>query len=189
MNRGIFFQYVNKESYFARTVHFLSHCPNTGSPWIISGWFYIECIACITVFTYKSSTLFPCYSAELFQAGSDAQCETIRGDLFSYQLYHLLANSLCFWVSFFSHSNPINIYWEAGSLAKSILDGASKAVLWEGVSAPYGNNFWGSRGSQTAFRFHKWPSNNQPWILLIFLESQPFLLAKQMYKFNLSCKI
>ena len=55
------------------------------------------------------------------------------------------------------------------------------------VSAPYGNNFWGSRGSQTAFRFHKWPSNNKPWILLIFLESQSFLLAKQMYKFNLSC--
>ena len=85
-----------------RTVCFLSHCPSTDSPWIISEWLYIERIACITLFTYKSSTLLPCCSAELFQAESDAQCETIRSDIFfSYQLCQLLENSLCFWGSFF----------------------------------------------------------------------------------------
>ena len=102
-----FLKYVNKEFYFMRTVGFLSHCPSTDSPWILSEWRYIECTACVTGFTYKSSTLLPCYSAELFQAESDAQCETIRRTIrtffffFSYQLCQLLENSLCFWGSFF----------------------------------------------------------------------------------------
>ena len=109
--KTFFFQYMNKEFYFVRTVCFLSHCPNADSPWIISEWLYIECIAYITVFfTYKSSTLLPCYSAELFQAESDAQCETIRSDFFfpSYQLCQLLENSLCFWGSFFFFSFKSN---------------------------------------------------------------------------------
>jgi len=102
-----------KSSLFVRIVYRLSSCPRTGSSWVISGWLRMECIASPTVFPYKRSTLLSCSSSELLQAGSDAQCETTGGDLSSYLLSRLLAESLCFWVSVSSHSNSINLYWEA----------------------------------------------------------------------------
>lgn len=63
----------------------------------------MECVASITVFTFKSSTTSHSHSAEQLQARSDAQRETIRSDLFSYQLYHLLPGSIHFGVSISSH--------------------------------------------------------------------------------------
>lgn len=103
-----------------RIVYLPSSCPRAGSSWVISGWLCIECIASPTVFPYKRSTLLSC-SSELLQAGSDAQCETTRGDLFSYLLSCLLAESLCFWESVSSHSNSINLYWEASVLPSQYL--------------------------------------------------------------------
>lgn len=113
--KTFFFQYMNKEFYFVRTVCFLSHCPNADSPWIISEWLYIECIAYITVFLLINHllcclvTLQSCFRQRVMLSAKLLEVIFLPPPTSSVSYWKIAyaSGGLFF---FFFHSNPINIY-------------------------------------------------------------------------------